>query len=266
MTAINPARLKIQAADTAALLEEPAQLISALHNLLNFYGSRIRHTSLSKTPLTLRTYQAPAPVLRALEIEFKAQLERNPAAGRVLAEALWAERWVEFRQLAVFTLSCLAPDHPEEIFQQIRRWLDDCTAEDIRRLVMTQGLEKLGVENPQSTLAFIQELIQSGSRGDQQAALFGLGLFAANVDFLNFPLLYKSLEQVLASEESGLVKEVSSLLRVLIKRSEQETAFFLNQLLTGKPQPRLYRITRQVLKAFSPDNQRLLRDKIGSHK
>jgi hypothetical protein len=266
MTAINPAQLKIQAANIAALLEDPPQLIARLHDLLAFYGRRIRQTSLSKTPLTLRTYQTPAPVLRALEIEFKSQLAGKFTAGMVLASALWEERWVEFRQLAVFILGCLPPEDPDEILLLIKSWLDDCTAEDIRRLVMTQGLARLGTENPNSSLRFIQELIQSGTRADQQAALFGLSLFAANLDFLNLPLLYKSLDNILDSEESGLVKEISALVRILIKRSEQETAFFLNQQLAGKPRERLFRVMRQVLKSFSEENQQSFRPKLARGK
>ncbi len=262
MTAINPAQLKIQSAEIAALLEDPQHLISRLHDLLAFYGNRIRQTSLSRTPLSLRTYQTPAPVLQALEIEFKDQLEGKPSAGMDLARALWKERWVEFRQLAVFMLSCLPPENPAEILLQLKSWLADCTAEDIRRLVMTQGLARLATEDPNSGLQFIQELIQSGTKADQQAALFGLGLFAADEEFLNLPLLYKALNKILDSEESGLVKEISALVRTLIERSEQETAFFLHQQLAGKPQQRLYRVIRQVLNSFSTENQQSFHRKL----
>ncbi|MFN2111955.1 MAG: DNA alkylation repair protein [Anaerolineales bacterium] len=266
MTAINPAQLKIQAAEIAALVDEPQRLVPRLHDLFAFYGDRIRQTSLSKTPLSLRTYQAPAPVLRALEIEFRDQLEAKPTAGVSLADALWSEHWVEFRQLAVFSLSCLPPENPKEILRQIKRWLDDCSAEDIRRLVMTQGLQRLGAEKPEASLGFIEELIQSNTKADQQAALFGLSYFASEENFLNLPLLYKSLEHILASEETGLVKEVSTLLRILIRRSEQESAFFLSQQLSGKTQERVSRVARQVLKSFSPDNQHRLREKLAGDK
>lgn len=266
MTAINPAQLKIQAAEIAALLEEPQQLIPRLHDLLSFYGDRIRQTSLSKTPLSLQTYQTPAPVLRALEIELRGQLEAKPAAGIILADALWAQHWVEFRQLAVFSLSSLPPENPEGIFHQIKRWLDDCSTENIRRLVMTQGLQRLGVEKPAASLKFIEDLVQSGTKADQQAALFGLSFFASDEAFLNLPRVYKLLDQVLASQEKSLIREISTLLRILIKRSEQETAFFLTQQLSSKPQERVFRITRQVLKSFSAENQLKLREKLVGEK
>lgn len=260
MTAINPARLKAQAAEMAALVNEPDQLISRVHELLSIYSSRIRQTSLSKTHLSLQTYQTPAPVLRTLEIELNEQLERDQAAGFLLAEAFWDEPWVEFRQLAVFILGNLSLENSDKILERIEHWLDNCTAEDIRRLVMTQGMGNLAAENPQACLEFIQGLIKNGTKADQQAALFGLGHFAADPNFLNLPPLYKSLDQILSSQESGLVKEINALLRVLIDRFEQETAYFLKQQLASKPQPRVLRVVRQVLKNFSPENQRLLHE------
>jgi hypothetical protein len=167
---------------------------------------------------------------------------------------------VEFRQLAVFSLSCLPPENPEELISRIKGWLSDCTAEDIRRLVMTQGLQRLAAEKPEASLRFIDELVLSNTRADQQAALFGLSFFASDEGYLNLPLLFKSLEKILANEEKSLVKETSNLLRILIKRSEQETAFFLSQQLTSNPQERVFRVTRQILKSFSPENQLKLRE------
>ena len=102
MTAINPARLKIQCAELSENYSNPAKFIPGLHDLLGFYAARIRQTSLSHTPLTLRAYQVPAPVLRALVIELEEYLEENPSHGLKLIDALWKEEWVEFRQLAIY--------------------------------------------------------------------------------------------------------------------------------------------------------------------
>ena len=74
MTAINPARLKIQCADLVISYSNPVSFISGLHDLLGFYATRIRHTGLKRLPLTLQTYQVPLPVLRALETEINPKL------------------------------------------------------------------------------------------------------------------------------------------------------------------------------------------------
>jgi len=259
MTAINPARLKIQCAELSENYSNPAKFIPGLHDLLGFYAARIRQTSLSRTPLTLQAYQVPAPVLRALVIELEDNLEDNPLHGLKLIDALWMEEWVEFRQLAIICLGNLPAFDPEQILDRIMSWLKSCTAEDIRRSIMTRGLTHLVEENPKSIFNFIGDLITSGSKMNHQAALFGLLVFGENPDFDNLPVVYKLLAEILQYEEAGLMKEITALLKVLQQRSEQETAFFLERQLAAAAKPRIFRITRQVMGQFNTENQTVLR-------
>ena len=126
MTAINPARLKIQCAELSENYSNPAKFIPGLHDLLGFYAARIRQTSLSRIPLTLQAYQVPAPVLRALVIELENYLEEDPSLGLKLIDTLWKEEWVEFRQLAIICLGDLPPFDPEQILDRIKFWLKSC--------------------------------------------------------------------------------------------------------------------------------------------
>lgn len=266
MTAINPARLKIQTAELGELIRQPDEFKSRLHDLLDFYSARVRQTNLSSTPLRLQTYQAPQPVLQALELEIAGSLEENPEAGFPLLDALWVERWVEFRQLAIYLLGILPCYDPAPILERVRSWLEACSSEEIRHLIMIQGMSKLAQEKPQQCLAFIEDLIKSGSKADHQAALFGLEIFATNSAFLNLPLIYRYLSHILATEETGLRKEIRNLLETLIIRSEQETTYFLGQQLAVAAKPRIERVTRQVLGQLSPTNQQFLRLKLEAGK
>lgn len=260
MTAINPTRLKIQSAELSEYYSNPAKFISGLHDLLGFYAARIRQTYLSRTPLTLQTYQVPAPVLRALVNELEGSLEEKPALGLKLIDALWEEEWVEFRQLAIICLGDLPPFDPEQILDRINFWLESCTAEDIRRKIMTRGLTQLVEEKPKIILNFIGELISSGSKMNHQAALFGLLAFGENPDFDNLPVIYSLLAKILQNEETGLMKEITTLLNVLQKRSEQETAYFLERQLAAAAKPRIFRVTRQVIGQFNTENRVMLRE------
>lgn len=262
MTAINPARLKIQCAELSKNYSSPAIFIPGLHDLLGFYAARIRQTSLSNTPLTLQAYQVPAPVLRALVIELEEYLEDNPSLGLKLIDALWMEEWVEFRQLAIICLGDLPLFDPEHILDRIKLWLESCTAEDIRRRIMTQGLTRMVEEKANIVFSFIGDLISSGSKMDHQAALFGLMVFGENPDFVNLPVVYKLLAEILQNEEAGLMKEITSLLKVLQQRSEQETAFFLERQLAAAAKPRIFRVTRQVMGQFNIENRAVLRKAI----
>jgi len=260
MTAINPARLKIQCAELSEHYSDPAQFIPRLHDLFGFYAARIRQTSLSRTPLTLQSYQIPAPVQRALLIELEEYLEEEPSQGLNLVDALWKEEWVEFRQLAIICLGELAPFNPEQILDRIKIWLNSCNAENIRRKIIAGGLTHLVTRKPNIVLEFISDLISSETKMNHQAALFGLLTFAENPDFDNLPVIFNLLAEILKKKEEGLVKEITALLKILQKRSEQETAFFLERQLTIAAKPRIFRLIRQVLSNFSAENQSFLRE------
>ncbi len=258
MTAINPARLKIQAVELCEHVDNPDRFITGLHDFLSFYAARIRQTSFSQTPLTLRVYQVSPPVLRALEQELENILTHNLSEGLTLVDALWADEWLEIRQLAVFLLGNLETRDPEIIISRVKIWLDSCTAETIRRLIMTLGLARLSQEKSELVLAFFQELINSSSKGNRQAALFGLLTFSEDPAFDNLPVIFNSLNDILLVEETGLVKEISALLKSLQKRSEQETSYFLIRQLTTASKPRILRVVRLVLPGFSGENKALL--------
>ena len=262
MTAINPAKLKIQTAELGEIIDQANQFIVRLHELLGYYSARIRQTSLSRIPLKLQTYQVPDPVIQALEIEISERLEEDPAAGYPLVDALWEESWVEFRQLAVHVLGILPPDEPARILSRIQTWLKTCSSEDIRRLVMIEGMTRLASEGADHCLLFIKELISSGLKGNHQAALFGLELFATDPSYPNLPVLFRYLSKILLEEESGLTKEINALLRILAARSEQETTYFLVKQLDTAYKPRIIRVVRQVMNLLSQDNQDLLREKM----
>jgi hypothetical protein len=262
MTAINPARLKIQTAELGELIGLPDQFTAQLHELLSLYSTRVRQTNLSRTPLTLQTYQTPEPVILALESEIEERLAEDPEAGYSLVDALWKEFWVEFRQLAVYLNGILPIQEPDRILTRIQAWLECCTSEDIRRLIMTEGMANLAREETQLSLKFIEELIRSESKENLQAAIFGLELYVKDPSYPNLPLLFKYLSNILLIEETGLTKEISALLRILASRSEQETAYFLAKQLGVVPKSRILRVIRAVIGNLSQENQELLREKM----
>ena len=266
MTAINPAKLKMQVAALGELISQPERFTARLHELLSFYSARIRQTRLANTSQILKTYQAAKPVILALENEIAEKLKDEPEAGFTLLDRLWEEYWVEFRQLAIHVLGLLPSDQPDRIIHRAQAWLEDCSSEDIRRLIMTRGMSRLANARPQESLQFIDELISSGSNENLQAALFGLEFYAKNPSYLNLPLLFNYLSKILLAETSGLSKEISALLRILASRSEQETTYFLLNQLSPDHNPRILRVIRQVMDNLSPDNQDLLREKIETYR
>lgn len=265
MTAINPARLKIQCAELGESFHHPHNFISGLHDLLAFYGARIRQTSLTKIPLSLQTYQVPAPVMRALELELKELINNFPDQGFLLADRLWQEEWLEIRQLGVILLGNIPTSAPDKILVRIKTWLNTGTSEDLKRQIMTRGLTRLTDEKPGFVLDFLKSLASSAAQPDRQGALFGLIPFAEDPEFDNLPIIFNILRDILLIEESVLRKEISALIRSLQSRTDQETAYFLVRQLATASRPRIFRITRQVLGGFSEESQSLLRQSLQNY-
>jgi hypothetical protein len=265
MTAINPAKLKIQCAELGELFQYPPRFISGLHDLLAFYDARIRQTSLSQAPLSMKTYQVPAPVLRALELELGDVLDKNPDQGFNLVDALWQEEWLEIRQLAVNLLGLLPTSTPESILERIQTWMNNCTSENLKRQIMTRAMARLADEKPSQVLAYLKSLASSDSQSNRQGALFGLVLFAEDPDFDNLPVVYNILRNILLIEETVYIKEITTLINLLQMKSDQETAYFLVRQVATASKPRIFRVIRQVLGTFTEESQQLLREKLSSY-
>ncbi len=265
MTAINPARLKIQCAELGELFPNPPQFITGFHDLLIFYGARIRQTRLSQTPLTLQTYQVPVPVLRALELELRDRVKEKPEQGTALIDALWIEEWLEFKQLSAYLLGCLPASNPALILDRISNWMGQTKSDDLRRQIMTRGLIRVVDENPGDLLKYLKSLVKRNTPADRQAALFGLVVFANNAEFDNLPVLFNLLKDILLIDDTGQVKEIIALVRLLQVKSEQETAYFLIRQMATASRPRIFRVIRKVMPLFSDENRQLLREKLKNY-
>ena len=265
MTAINPARLKIQCADLVNSYSNPESFISGLHDLLGFYATRVRHTGLKRLPLTLQTYQVPLPVLRALETEINPILNTQPSQGLLLIDALWEEEWLEFRQLAVIMLGNIPPINSDPILKRMKFWLSKSSSEIIRSFIPTRGIRRLTSENSELVLKFFGDLLTDPTKRNCQTVLFGLLQFGSDQKFDNLPIIYNLLGKILLIEENRLVKETLDLLTHLIYRSEQETLYFLMQQLSTASKPRILRIVRGILPKFNEENQALLRESLQNY-
>ncbi len=265
MTAINPARLKIQCVKLSELYSDPEQFIQGLHELFDFYAIRVRQTGIARTPLLLQSYQVSPPVLRALKQELIEPLNTQPSQGLILIDALWEQEWVETRALAVSLLGSIPPINPGSIFKRIKTWLSASKSDEIRSILTTRGVSRLSIENPEGVLNFFQELLSSPTKGNCQAVLFGLVPFAEDQNFDNLPRLYKLLDNILLVEEKGLIREILDILKTLIKRSEQESLFFLERQLSTGSKPRIFRVARQILPSFSAQNQAALKETLKNY-
>jgi hypothetical protein len=264
MTAINPARLKIQCVKLRESFQDPDKFIAGLHDLLTFYASRIRQSSITHSSVKMPTYQVPSPVLRGLELELIEETYQFPEETLTLVDFLWKEDYLEFRQLAVILIGAIPTTSDKDILKRIQNWIKT-PVEDLRRQIMTRGLQLLRMEEKYLVLDVLKNLAVSSDKKDRQAALFGLVPFAEDSEFYDLPKIYKVLGEILMTEETIFIKEITDLIRSLKKRSESETAYFLVRQLARASKPRVFRIIRQIIGDFNIESQEVLREGIKTY-
>ena len=264
MAAINPSQLKMQCAEVSDQLAAPEQLIQKLHQLLDHYADRVRRPGKNNLAGALPSYQVPTPVLRALEREFRPQLERSPSQGLQLVDALWQEEWLETRVLAASFLGAIPPINAQPILDRLSSWVISPDSDGIRSAILRSSLARVLDHDPEKTEQLFQNLLQKPTPRSLQAVLFGLNYLADHDSYQNLPFIFQLLSSILEPDDQTYIKEISTLLRALIQRSELEAFFFLKHQLTTAGQPRITRVVRAVLPSFSEHHRmelkRILRD------
>ena len=101
---------------------------------------------------------------------------------------------------------------------------------------MTRGLTHLIKEKPKIIIEFYWGSNFFRNQNEPSGSPIWFTAFGENQNFDNLPVIFKLLAEILQNEEPGLTKEITTLLKILQQRSEQETAFFLKQQLAASCQ------------------------------
>lgn len=260
MPAIQPARLKQQAALLAEAYEQPQNFLRSLHHLMEAYADRAhRPGQAGKPPPLLSAYHVRPPVLRQILHELAAQAREDPAPAFVLCDALWAEPVLEFRLLAAALIGRLPVTPPEPVLDTIQAWLSSRPEERILATLINQGLERMRAEQPERMLAQIESWLASPEPFLRQVGLRALQPVVANPDFKNLPFLFRLVSPMVRVAPSGLRPYLLDVVEALAQRSPQETAFFLRQCLETPESPDAPWVIRQVFRSIPADLQDDLR-------
>jgi hypothetical protein len=258
--AIQPARLKIQSTQLAAAAQQPAAFVRGLHNLLDFYADRTyRPGQVGELPTLVRAYNTPPPVLRQLIQELTPLALSDPPAALALCQALWAEPYLEFRQLAAALLGQTLFDSPASIQTVVQAWVETAPEDRLLNVVLTQGLARLRQEATESYLALIQNWLPDtdtttpGSVYSRHVGLLALLSLVRDPDFENLPALFRVLSPFLRIAPTALRPDLLAVLSALARRSPRELAYVLRQGLTAPDNPDTAWLIRQVLPDLPAD-------------
>lgn len=253
MPAINPARLKQQAALLAEHFDQPAAYVRSLNHLLDFYADRSRRPGRMGAPSPLlQAYKTRPPVLRQILLALLPQAQQDWQAALALCDALWEQPYVELRQLAAGLLGQVRPPSFEPVITRLEAWLASPLDPHLLELVLDQSLFNLRQEQPQILIELIDRWLASDSLVLNRMGLRALTDLVVDPDFHNIPVFFHLIQGLARSLPSGIKPEMLDLLAALARRSPQETSFFLRQTLETHQSPDTAWLIRQSYTAFPP--------------
>lgn len=260
MPAIQPARLKIQAAQLAEQFGQPAAFVRGLHTLLDFYANRIYRPGQSGKPAPLlAAYNVPPPVLRQIAQENTPRARQDLGAALNLCQALWKEPFLEFRQLAAILLGQAPPAPPAPLLERLEEWIHTVPEERLLSTLLENGLIRLRLETPEALLQLIAGWLGAHEALSRQAGLRALLPLLADDSFQNLPAIFRLVGPYLRNTPAVVRPDVLNVLSALARRSPQETAFVLRESLATADNADSAWLTRQILNEFPPSQQESLR-------
>ena len=262
MPAIQPARLKIQAAELAQSAPDAEKFCRAFHAYLDYYADRTyRPGIVGEPPSLLRAYHVPLQVVRAVVKELPEYIADKRDESLALADMLWSEPYLEFRLLAASLIGQVSPIPSESIFGRIHSWTGPGTEERLINALIISGLERLRLEQSDRYIEQIEIWLKSKHTFENQLGLKAIPPLLDTPSFEDFPLIFRLLDQVMRSTQPSLRPEVLAVIETLALHSPKETVYFLHQTaISGTGNPNLTWFVRHSLKFFPSDSQKYLQE------
>lgn len=261
MPAIQPARLKIQAAQLAEMFTDPPAFSLRLNELIDFYADRTyRPGQASAPPPLLKAYNVPTPVLRQVSKELSKPIIANREAALALSDALWSKQVLEFRLLATMILGQVAVPPTEDILDRVNAWAIPSTESRLIQAMIADGLVSIRLDWPDQYLNQIEIWFSSEQLFYQQLGLQALLPLLEMVEFDNLPAGMRLITPLVRAAPPSLRPDLLQVIQRMAARSPKETAFFLRQnLIIKEENPGTAWVTRQSLAFFPVDTRAVLR-------
>lgn len=267
MSAILPARLKLQTARLAEFYTQPGIFVREMHILLKLYADQTHRPGQSGATSTLiESYNVPQPVMRQLCLAVKPIIENDTFKTLELCDTLWLEPYLEHRLLACTLLGQVPVTQPEPVFQRLVSWTNNVSHHRLKRAVIDQGMARLRSESPGIVLKLIEEWLHSTNIFVQQLGLQALIPQIEEPDFQNIPGVFRLLAPFLRNAPPPIRPDLIDLLNKLAMKAPIETAYTLHRTLEASDNPDTAWLTRQVLPIF-PDGVKMnLRQALKIHR
>ena len=254
MPAVELGRLQREAADLSEKLADPPAYIRSLERILETYASRVHKTGVLRgaRPI-LFSYETSPIVLKQLLRELEMLARQDPDRGLLIADALWARRTIETRQLAIRLLGETPASKPGDLTRRLESWVAENREDFLASELWEQGTLTLCRQFPQELIRFAGNMTRSP---DHRKQIFGFGalrVLLQNNPQPHLPAIFFTLANFREEPLRKLRPYIADLLSTLAKHSPKETAFFIQEKLKNSPSEGMRWITRQAMKRLADD-------------
>ncbi len=263
MPAIQPVRLKTQAAQLAEKFTHPGEFTRGFTELMDFYADRThRSGQAGESPPMLPAYNTPTPVLRQIWVELLPMIDTQPLEALELCDALWDQPSLEHRFLAAGILGQVPITYQNEVIERVQSWAKVGIEDRLLDALLERSLSQLRSQSPQASAKIVQHWLSSPNPFEKQLGLRLLATMASDTSYSDLPLIFRLISPFLRIAPRQLRPDIIKIIDHLITRSGSEVAYLLLQNLTAPDNPDTAWLIRQVITHFPPELQTRLREEI----
>ena len=251
MPAIQPSRLRQQAAALGDLFNQPLRFRSSLRDLLEFYANHAHRIAQGTAVHTLLpVYEVPPAVIRQVQNELDPLCRADPQASLALADCLWTDPYLEIRLLAIYLLSQAPVDPAGAVYARLTAWISPTLDKTLLEALLSQGAGKLRRSQPEEWWGIIKAWLASQELRTQALGLRALAGMVPDEAFHSLPAVFTAISPFIYPPVTLVQDELLDVLKTLAERSPAETVYFLKQVLSMGPDPRVPRLVRRCLPFF----------------
>jgi len=251
MPAINPARLRIQVTNLVEKFAMPKEFLADLHSIFDFYADRTLKPGRGGPRFAnIKAYNVPAQVLRQIEGMLNLKIAEDFDMALMLADELWSQKWLECRLLALSIIGQIPASSPEPIIERITAWGTECGIDRQLDISLATGLIRLRKEAPNRFFQLVEGWLTSSKLSDRKLGLRIIPPLVNEPEFENLPAIFNLLSPIFENSSKITDIDLIDALSSLVKRSPQETAYFLKQSLAKSDRVGIDVLIRKVMNDF----------------
>lgn len=210
-------------------------------------------------PPAVQSFHVPPLVIQHIERALLREVSADPAAAPALADELWNDAHLEVRQIAAGLLGMLPADMQDEGLRRIAAWAKPETDRQILGEVFNRGTVNIRRQAPLRWLETINLWISSSDPAYRRMGIMALQPLIEDRSFENLPAVFKAVSPLIQEYQDLYRSELRRTLIALSRRSPNETAYFLRQMISINSSPELIKLLRQCLPDFPEEVRSRLR-------